>query len=95
MINIILYFLMCLKPKIENMDNPICIRCKNYIEYFKDNKCLDLGKCKFFGEKNLVTGEYRYEFAEVCRQSEYKCGIKGKYFQSRYNSSNNISEKNE
>lgn len=85
---------MCIDLKFKNFDNPICINCKNFIEFNKDINCLDLGRCKIFGEQNLVTGECKYEFAEICRRMENKCGIKGKYFIPRYNLPQNSSNNN-
>ena len=46
------------------------------------------GKCLSFGEKNVVSGEVSYEYAELCRNNESKCGIKGKYFKDRIKQTN-------
>ena len=38
------------------------------------------GKCQKFGRKNIVSGKINYNFADVCRTDEFKCGFNGKYF---------------
>jgi hypothetical protein len=43
----------------------------------------DLGKCKLFGEKNLVSGIITYDYASVCRISENRCGINGKHYEEK------------
>ena len=72
-------------PFIKNSDLPICTNCIHFIEYknnypFDDN---NLGKCKLFGKKNIVTGQIKYEYAENCRENKEKCDIHGKYFESK------------
>jgi hypothetical protein len=37
----------------------------------------NFGKCKKFGELNLVTGGIEYDMALNCRRDETKCGNKG------------------
>lgn len=59
---------------------PICVNCLHFIEG-KTNYPYDSlpnnstnGKCKKFGEINVVTGEIDYDFAKYCRKDETKCG---------------------
>lgn len=69
---------MCLSNnKIKNFDNPSCKNCVNFIH----DGSYEFGKCKLFGDKNLVTNEINNDYANRCRDSEDKCGVTGKYFQ--------------
>ena len=38
-----------------------------------------------FGEKDIVSNEINYEFANLCRQNEDLCGNNGKYFEEEKN----------
>jgi hypothetical protein len=63
---------------IKNIDIP---SCKNCI-YFKRSGYIpeSLSRCDKFGEKNIITDEIKYDFADYCRNDEKKCGIEGRYF---------------
>ena len=71
---------------IKNKDFKSCAGCANFLEhstvYPYDSLPNDekYGKCKMFGEQNLVSGNIEYDYATWCRQDKYKCGIDGKYF---------------
>ena len=57
---------------------------ENKTNYFYDDVPIDnLGKCKMFGKKNIVTGQIKYEYAENCRENKEKCDIQGKYFEEK------------
>lgn len=78
-----LLHMICIYKHIKHIYLPVCKNCKFFIPYESNmqNK-LELSKfskCKLFGEKNLITGEVSYEYAELCRKDENKCGINGKY----------------
>lgn len=73
----ILFYLMCIPNKIKNYNVPPCKNCIN----FMDSSSYEYGKCKLFGEKNIITDEVSNDFANSCRSSENKCGIEGKYFE--------------
>lgn len=75
-----LLYIMCIYKNIKNIYLPVCKNCKFFIPYSNNPKTLDLSHCKVFGTKNIVTGEIKYEFAELCRDNEKKCGVYGKYF---------------
>lgn len=64
---------------IKNIDIP---SCKNCI-YFKPSGYIpdSLSRCNKFGEKNIITDEIKYDFADYCRNDEKKCGIEGKFFE--------------
>lgn len=65
---------------------PICVNCVNYIEHKHKNlydeiySDFTMGKCVRFGSQNLVTGTMEYEFADICRKYDTKCGAKGLHF---------------
>jgi hypothetical protein len=37
-------------------------------------------KCNKFGEKDITTNKISFDYADVCRKNEKKCGREGKYF---------------
>lgn len=74
---------------IKNKDFKSCTGCAHFLEHStnypydslpNDEKYEKYGKCKMFGEQNLVSGNVEYDYATWCRQDKYKCGIHGKYF---------------
>jgi hypothetical protein len=69
--------LLLLVPKIKNAEYPACKNCVHYIEH----KDYTLSRCAFFGEKNLITGEIKYNYADLTRENE--CDISGKYFEKK------------
>jgi len=64
---------------IRNKNLPLCIHCVHFIEH-KNNYPYDslpsdtYGKCKKFGEVDIVTGIIQYDFAKLCRVDSGKCG---------------------
>lgn len=71
---------------IKNINIP---SCKNCIHYKPDPYNIDFttiyNRCEKFGEKNIVTDKIKYDFANVCRDTELKCGMEGKYFEEEKN----------
>ena len=70
------------KTYIRNTEFPVCTNCVHFIpdetNYPYDPLPDDnYGKCKKFGELNLVKGIIEYDMAKECRQNEKKCGTKG------------------
>lgn len=71
---------------IKNTDVPVCVNCVHFIEdesnypYDPPPNNSRYGKCKTFGQNNLVTGELEYEYASTCRILESQCGLEGKHF---------------
>ena len=63
---------------IYNINVPNCIDC---IHFQKKHWINYESKCKYFGEKNVITGIIDYEYAADCRSDDKKCGIEGKHFQ--------------
>ena len=81
------YFLlsMCNSNKInKNVNIPAC---KNCIYYKSDDGFFDstTNKCEKFGEKNIVTNEIKYDYADLCRKDDSKCGKEAKYFEQEPN----------
>ena len=69
------------QPIIKNIDLPACKMCVFYRpDYFYGDFASPFNKCEKFGEKNIVTDEIDYEFANSCRKNENQCGGEGKFF---------------
>jgi hypothetical protein len=88
----ILYLLLnFIKPKnldriITNIDTPACKNCVYYKPSLLNNDFTSLlNKCSKFGTKNIITGKVIYDYADMTRQDENKCGNDGKYFKLRKN----------
>ena len=71
---------------IRNKALPICSNCVHFIEH-TNNYPYDpipsnerYGKCKKFGEVNMITGVIEYDLASTCRINDNKCGIFGSEF---------------
>ena len=68
---------------INNINLPLCINCiyfiKDHSNYLHESLEHDkkYGKCKLFGEKNLITGEIDYFYTSYCRADSKLCGING------------------
>jgi len=74
------------KTFIKNAEFPICTNCVHFIEH-KNNDPLDpvnndkkYGRCKKFGQVEVVSGFIEYDFAEYCRKDSNKCGKSGTEF---------------
>jgi len=66
---------------IRNFDFPSCKNCVHYMPSGLNNDFTSsLNKCKYFGTKDVVTGEIVYDYATSCRYNENLCGNSGKYF---------------
>ena len=71
---------------IKNMEFPSCKNCIYYKPSFLNNDFTStFNKCDKFGEKNIITDEVTYNFADFCRNDETKCGKEGKYFEKEKN----------
>jgi len=77
-----LFSLFSLSPKKSIIENGAYPLCKNCI-YYRPNP-LDIltqyqyGKCTKYGTKEVVSGYICYDFADLCRRYEEKCGKTGK-----------------
>lgn len=71
---------------IKNINYPSCRNCIYYKPNSFDNDFTSMvSKCEKFGEKNIITDEIRYNYADSCRDNESKCGKEGKYFEEEKN----------
>ena len=70
---------LLLLPKIKNGQYPACKNCIHFIE----DDVVWFSRCAFFGEKNLITGEITYKYADLTRANE--CSVSGKYFEKNPN----------
>jgi hypothetical protein len=68
---------------IRNKELPICSKCLHFIEH-TNNYPYDpipsneqYGRCKKFGEVNMITGAIEYDLASSCRLNVNKCGNGG------------------
>ena len=68
---------------IRNTELPICSKCVHFIEH-TNNYPYDpipsdkqYGRCKKFGEINMITGEIEYDLARNSRLDDNKCGSFG------------------
>ena len=68
---------------IKNKELPICSTCLHFLEH-KNNYPYDpvpsdtqYGRCKKFGEVNLITGAIEYELARNSRLNARECGKAG------------------
>jgi hypothetical protein len=78
---------------IKNAYVPACRNCVYYKPSTSYSDFTDsLNRCEKFGEKNIVTNEIRYDFANSCRTDESKCGLEGKYFEEEPNISLKIAK---
>jgi len=96
-INKLLYFFI---PKsnystgnvfVRNKGLPVCSNCVHFIEH-KNNYPYDpipsnerYGRCKLFGEVDLVTGTIEHDLAKICRLTESQCGKSGSKFTDKSN----------
>jgi hypothetical protein len=88
----ILYLLLnFIKPKnldriITNIDTPACKNCVYYKpSVLNSDFTSSLNKCYKFGKKNIITDKVIYDYADMTRQDENKCGNEGKHFKLRKN----------
>ena len=71
---------------IRNGDYPLCKECIYYrpslFDLISGEK---FGRCTKYGTKEVVAGFISYEYADLCRKNEEKCGLKGKDFFAKPN----------
>jgi len=73
-------FFPTLSQVILNKGLPICKNCI-YYRHNKNNGAS--GKCIKFGAMSIITGDVRYEFAQISRDDKNLCGEKGLYYTDR------------
>lgn len=82
MIVYVFIFLYSISAKILNLNLPSCKNCVHFILH-KELTPL-LSTCKKYGTKNLITDIIRYEYADMCRYDNTKCGKNGKDFEEKF-----------
>jgi len=80
-----LFSFVCKDPtSIINGNLPSCSKCIHYRGFYSilllDNH---FGKCNKFGVKDIVTGKIKYDYADIVRNDENKCGQNGIFFEPR------------
>ena len=73
-INIFLLFITFFS-RVSSLLPPSKKICKDCIHYIGDNN-----ECRLFGDINVVTGEVKYNPAELIRRDTEKCGDDASYF---------------
>ena len=68
------------EPIIKNINIPSCRNCIHYKPKIIDDFNGPFTKCENFGEKDIITNQITYRFADLCRNDESACGKEGKYF---------------
>ena len=78
---------------IRNTQLPICSNCLHFIEH-TNNYPYDpipsdthYGRCKKFGETNLITGVIDHDLALTCRLNVSRCGNAGTEYTEKIKSS--------
>ena len=70
---------------IYNVNTPSCRNCVHFKPYYASDFTSSLSKCIKFGTKNIITDKISYEYADMSRSDETKCGNEGKYFELEKN----------
>lgn len=74
---------------IRNQALPICSNCVHFIKHtnnypYDPIPCdEEYGRCKLFGEINIITGVVEYDLARHCRLRESKCGNIGSKYKEK------------
>lgn len=70
---------------IRNMKNPACRNCIHYSPDTFNDFSSPLNKCENFGVKDIISDKITYDYADLCRKDDSKCGKEGKYFEEEKN----------
>ena len=71
---------------IKNINIPSCRNCIHYKPFqYNSDFTSRSSKCEKFGEKDIITNEITYDYADSCRKDSSKCGNEGKYFEEEKN----------
>ena len=71
--------------QIKNINIPSCRNCIYYKPQLLHEFSSPYSKCEFFGSKDINTDYISYDYADMSRNNENKCGIEGKYFEQGEN----------
>jgi hypothetical protein len=81
-----LLFVVNSEKTIRNINIPSCKKCIHYKPApYNFDFTTSYNRCEKFGEKDIITDKIKYDFAELCRNDESKCGKEGKYFEEEEN----------
>jgi hypothetical protein len=69
------------KVIINNKNTPVCRNCIHFQPYNYGEFSSTLSKCNKFADKDLKTDEIIFDYADLCRLDQNKCGKEGKYFE--------------
>jgi hypothetical protein len=72
------------KQFIKYSKMPICKQCSFFIAHAISKHKYELGRCKKFGEKNILSGEIKYFLASTNRNDTNRCGLLGTYYEKNY-----------
>jgi hypothetical protein len=67
--------------QIKNINTPSCRNCIYYKPQPLQPYISPYSKCEFFGSKDINSDIISYDYADLSRKYEDKCGIEGKYFE--------------
>jgi hypothetical protein len=81
----LLFVLVNSEPFIRNFNIPSCKNCIHYRPSIHNEFTSTLNKCTLFGEKDIITDEITYDYADTCRRDETKCGPVGFGFKKEKN----------
>lgn len=85
----ILYLLFAIinsEKIIKNINIPSCRNCIHYKpSYYTTDYTASYNRCDKFGDKDIITNKISYDFADMSRKDEKKCGYDGKYFEVEQN----------
>jgi hypothetical protein len=70
---------------IKNIHIPSCKTCIHYKPQSYTADYSTLSRCKKFGEKNIISDEITYDYADFCRKDETKCGNLAKFYEKDEN----------
>ena len=68
---------------IKHADANLCINCVYHLNINPSSNPdfpYEFSKCMKFGAKDVVSGRVKYDFADLCRKDNSRCGEKGLYF---------------
>ncbi len=70
-----------MRESFTYVSNPNAVSCTNCIYYVPRDYPFtpNVGRCRRFGEQDPETKEVTYDFSDICRSEEHKCGKEGKH----------------
>ena len=66
---------------IVNNGMPECRNCKHFMPHDSEAHKYNLATCLLYGEKNVISGKIRFEYAEHVRNREKQCSKLGVNFE--------------